>query len=411
MVTVAKEMQKASLAIPLLIGGATTSKIHTAVKIDPYFSQPVIYVRDASKVSTVVSEFLSTENKDSFRKKIKKEYADIREEYLSNISETNYVSLKIARENRLLTKWEEVTFFQPQFLGNKYFIDQPLDELVPYIDWTFFFHSWKISGKYPFIFEDTIKGKEAKKLFDDAQKMLSLIIREKMLRANAALAFYPANSSGDDVMLFTNDFRNVSLARLSFLRNQQLKDKGTPNLCLSDFIAPDGYKDYIGIFAVTAGLDIDKWIKHYTDQMDDYSSIMLKFLADRLAEAFAELLHHKVRTQYWGYEKSKDLPMEQILMGKYNGIRPAPGYPACPEHSEKRTIFDLMEVEKNCGINLTESFSMIPAASVSGYYFSHPFSQYFQVGKIGKDQVKDYAERKSISFNEAEKLLSASLNY
>jgi 5-methyltetrahydrofolate--homocysteine methyltransferase len=359
----------------------------------------------------VVNELLSKENKDIYRRRIKNEYAEIREEYLRNISETKYISLQNARQNRLIPPWDEVTFFQPLFLGHRYLIDQPLDDLVSYIDWSYFFHSWKINGKYPAIFEDPVKGKEAKKLFDDAQKMLSLIIKDKMLSANAAFSFYPANSRDDDVMLFSDDYRRECIANFCFLRNQQLKDAGVPNLCLSDFIAPEGYKDNIGIFAVTAGLDMDKWVKEFSDNQDDYSSLMLKILADRLAEAFAEFLHHKVRTEYWGYEKSASLRLEEMFMGKYSGIRPAPGYPACPEHSEKQKIFNLLEVEKNCGISLTENFSMIPAASVSGYYFSHPFAQYFQVGKIGLDQVKDYALRKSISFNEAEKLLSASLNY
>ncbi len=232
-----------------------------------------------------------------------------------------------------------------------------------------------------------------------------------MLRANAALAFYPANGLGDDVVLYKNNLRNEPLATLCFLRNQQLKPMGTSNLCLSDFIAPEGYKDYKGMFTVKTGLDMEKWAQQFKDAGDDYSSIMLKLLADRLAEAFAEYLHQKVRTQYWAYAKNENLSMESILAGKYQGIRPAPGYPACPEHSEKSVMFNIMEIEKHCGITLTENFAMYPAASVSGYYFSHPFAQYFQVGKIGIDQVKDYAKRKSISFAEAEKLLSSSINY
>ncbi len=411
MVIVAKEMQRENINIPLLIGGATTSKIHTAIKIDPNYSRPVVYVRDASKVAGVVNELLSIENKDGFIERTKEEYSKIRKEYLNSKDETNYISLKIARENKLSVDWDLVPCFQPAFLGNKYFIDQPIDELIPYIDWTFFFHSWKITGKYPAIFEDPFKGPEAKKIFDDAQTMLSLIIEKKMLQANAVLAFFPANSLGEDVVLFKDDSRREELAKLCFLRNQQLKETGTPNLCLSDYIAPEGYQDYLGTFAVTAGIDSEQWAKYFTDQLDDYSSIMLKFLADRLAGAFAEMLHYKVRTQYWGYAKSENLGTEELLREKYQGIRPAPGYPACPEHSEKRVLFDLMEVEKNCGMTLTESYAMYPAASVSGYYFSHPFSQYFQVGKISKDQVVDYARRKSISLEAAEKLLATSLNY
>jgi 5-methyltetrahydrofolate--homocysteine methyltransferase len=411
MVVVAKVMQRENINIPLLIGGATTSKIHTAVKIDPNYSGPVVYVRDASKVAGVVSELLSSENNIPFIERTKNHYSEIREEYLNSKAETNYISLRMARDNKLSADWQEVTFFKPEFLGNKYFIDQSLVELIPFIDWTFFFHSWKVTGKYPAIFEDPIKGVEAKKLFEDAQKMLSRILEEKMLRANAVVGFFPANTLGDDVVLYKDDTRKEELSKLCFLRNQQLKEKGTANLCLSDYIAPEGYNDYIGTFSVTAGLDSEKWVKYFTDQLDDYSSIMFKFLADRLAEAFAEFLHQKVRKQYWGYAKTENLGTVEMLKEKYQGIRPAPGYPACPEHSEKRVLFDLMEVEKNCEITLSENFSMFPAASVSGYYFSHPFAQYFQVGKISKDQVIDYANRKSVSFETAEKLLATSLNY
>jgi 5-methyltetrahydrofolate--homocysteine methyltransferase len=411
MVMVAKEMQRENISIPILIGGATTSKIHTAVKIAPNYSHPVVYVRDASKVAGVVSELLSADNRANFIEKTKQEYSDIREEYLNSKVETNFISLQLARENKPLVNWDDVVFTKPDFLGCKYLLDQSLSELIPYIDWTFFFHSWKLSGKYPSIFQDPLKGEEAQKLFADAQSMLTNIIEKKMLRANAVLAFYPANSNGDDVILYKDDSRQEELHRLCFLRNQQMKDTGVPNLALSDFIAPVGFNDYIGTFAVTAGLDSEKWVDHYTEQLDDYSSIMLKFLADRLAEAFAEYLHHRARTDFWGYVKQETLIPKDMLHEKYQGIRPAPGYPACPEHSEKEVLFKLMDVEKNCGISLTESYSMYPAASVSGYYFSHPFSQYFQVGKIGKDQVIDYAKRKSISVEAAEKLLAASLNY
>jgi 5-methyltetrahydrofolate--homocysteine methyltransferase len=411
MAFLAKEMKRQNFKIPLIIGGATTSKIHTAIKIDSVYGGPVVHIRDASKLAGVTKMLLSPEGRDNFINKIKLEYSDVREDYLRNKSGLIYVSLQRAGENKLHLDWDQVQFCKPEFIGSKYFLDQQISELIPFINWTFFFNSWKITGRIPEIFSDALKGDEAGKLYDDAQKLLDFIVKKKMLRANAAVAFYPANSNGDDIILCMDNFRKEELARLYFLRNQQNMPNGEPNLCLADFIAPEGYEDYIGMFAVTSGLDMEKWVKHFGDQQDDYNSIMLKVLADRLSEAFAEYLHEKVRKQYWGYSGDENLEKEDLFKEKYQGIRPAPGYPACPDHSEKKTLFDIMEVEKNCGISLTENYAMSPAASISGYYFSHPMSHYFQVGKIGKDQVRNYALRKSISLETAEKLLSTSLNY
>jgi 5-methyltetrahydrofolate--homocysteine methyltransferase len=304
---------------------------------------------------------------------------------------------------------EKGRLYRPPFIGTKYLTDYPLYEITHFIDWTFFFHAWKISGKYPAIFEDPLKGVEARKLFDDAQTLLKQIIDEKMVQANGVFGFFPANATGDSIEL-TIDGKEKTM--LHFLRNEEEKEAGIPNLSLADFIAPKaaGYSDYIGLFAVTAGLDIEKWVKYYEDQNDDYNAIMVKILADRLAEAFAELLHYKVRKEYWGYAKDENLSVEEIIHEGYSGIRPAPGYPACPEHSEKVTIFDLLDANK-AGITLTENYAMYPAAAVSGYYFAHPDAQYFAISRISHEQLEDYASRKNIPVMEAERLLASNLNY
>jgi len=298
-------------------------------------------------------------------------------------------------------------------LGVKVFKNFDLREIRKYIDWTFFFHAWKINGKYPQIFEDPIKGSEAKKVFDDAQVLLDKIIENKMLQAEGVIGFYPCNSVGEDVEIYSDEHRSKTINHLRFLRNQQLKAEGYSNLSLADFIRPKESEvvDYIGGFAVTCGIGIEKWVKQYEEDLDDYSAIMLKILADRLAEAFAELMHEEVRKHEWAYIPDESLNIKELLKEAYQGIRPAPGYPACPEHSEKKTLFNLLEVDKHIPITLTENFSMYPAASVSGYYFSHPESQYFNVGRIGKDQVIDYAKRKNLSVEETERLLNSNLNY
>jgi 5-methyltetrahydrofolate--homocysteine methyltransferase len=413
MVHVAKEMQRQGFVQPLLIGGATTSEVHTAVKIDPQYAAPVIHVRDASKSTGVLANLLSREKHKTYAEQVKHQYRTLRKNHETNRSQQSYLTLKEARENRLRTDWTGIRIRKPLFTGNKYFHDYPLEELRNYIDWTFFFHAWKLNGKYPSIFEDPVKGAEAKKLFDDALHMLDEITGKKMLLARGAIGFYPCHSSGDDVELFTDESRNRRKAVFHFLRNQQKKEDGTPNLCLSDFIAPKekNITDYIGFFAVTAGLGLEEWVGHFESQMDDYSAILFKILADRLAEAFAERMHELVRKEYWGYAADEDLGITGMLKEEYLGIRPAPGYPACPEHSEKRAIFDLLDVEKQAGITLTENYSMYPAASVSGYYFAHPQSRYFAIGRIGKDQVMDYAKRKNLPAEQVEKLLNVNLNY
>ncbi len=302
---------------------------------------------------------------------------------------------------------------KPPFLGNKYFFDYPLSEIAGYIDWTFFFHSWKINGKYPEILEDPIKGEEAWKLLNDAKSMLDKIIDKKMVSANGVIGLFPANSVNDDIEIYSDENRKEKLAVFRFLRNQQQKEKGIPNLSLSDFVAPlqSGLIDYMGGFAVTAGIGLEKWTRQFELENDDYSSIMLKVLADRLAEAFAELIHYRVRTEFWGYAYEEKFNIRKMLREEYRGIRPAPGYPACPEHSEKKTLFNLLDPEQKVGINLTENFAMYPAASVSGFYFAHPLSQYFNVGKIGLDQIHNYAERKNENISLIEKWLNSNLNY
>jgi 5-methyltetrahydrofolate--homocysteine methyltransferase len=413
MVHVAKEMQRMGLSFPLLIGGATTSEIHTAVRIDPQYSAPVIHVRDASRSAGVLSGLLSSENQKAYGEKIKLRYQDLRKQYENSRSESQFVSLREARENRLKLMFEPDVIQKPSFTGNKYFYDFPLEELRAFIDWTFFFHAWKMNGRYPAIFKDPVKGAEARKLFDDAQKMLDEMVMKKMILAKGAIGFYPCNSSGDDIEIYADEKRSKTIATFRFLRNQQKKEDALPNLCLADFIAPGdkGPVDYIGCFAVTTGLGLEEWASYYESQLDDYSAILVKILSDRLAEAFAERLHQLVRKEFWGYAREETLDLTAILKEEYQGIRPAPGYPACPEHSEKNLLFSLLDAEKHTGISLTENFAMYPAASVSGFYFAHPESHYFALGKIGKDQVTDYARRKNISLELAEKLLNTNLNY
>ncbi|MBP6977954.1 MAG: methionine synthase [Bacteroidales bacterium] len=413
MAHVASEMERQGCTIPLLIGGATTSEMHTAVKIAPAYSGPVIHVRDASKSVGVASGLLSPVTKSSFLTDISTRYEGLRSKYGSMQAEMRYISLEEARKNKLRVDWKNVHIHRPQITGNISFPDYSPEEIKYCIDWTFFFGAWKVPGKYPAILEDPLRGDEAKRLFEDAQALLEEIIQERLLRASGVIGIYPASAIGDDVQVYRDDSRREILTTFHFLRNQQLREDGSPNLCLADFIAPvdSGRVDYIGGFAVTAGLDIEKGLEKYAAQHDDYKSIMLKILADRLAEAFAELLHLRVRKEFWGYVADEGLDLPAILKEEYTGIRPAPGYPACPEHSGKRTLFDLLQVEQNAGISLTESYMMVPAASVSGYYFAHPFARYFNLGRIGRDQVTDYARRKGIDLQSAEKLLNQHLNY
>ena len=413
MVHVAREMKRLGFTIPLLIGGATTSEIHTAVKVDPQYDFPVVHVRDASKSAGVLANLLSEDKNEAYRQKVKSHYQAMRKQYEASRTDTKYISLNEARDNRLRLEWDPGTIVRPAFTGNRYFNDFPLSELIDYIDWTFFFHAWKLNGKYPSIFEDPVKGEEARKLFDDAQKMLQEIVSKKMVTAKGAIGFYPCSSAGDDIEVYRDDQRKELLMTFHFLRNQQKKETGEPNLCLADFVVPKDQRmtDYIGLFSVTAGLGLEKWVDYYTKENDDYSSILLKILTDRLAEAFAERMHQLVRKEFWGYAKDETLDTRGLLKEEYIGIRPAPGYPACPDHSEKRILFDLLEVEKHAEILLTENYAMYPAASVSGFYFANPGSRYFALGKVAKDQILDYANRKSCSFEEAELLLNSNLNY
>ena len=412
MVNVAKEMERQGFKLPLLIGGATTSKTHTAVKVEPQYSAPVVHVLDASRSVTVASTLLSSESDDrsNYILDIKADYERIRKQRVGKKSNRRSISLKKARANKVKIDWNNHQPLVPQFTGTKVFDNYSIEELADYIDWTPFFSSWQLVGKFPAIFEDKIVGKEAKKLYHDAQAMLRQIIDEKWLTAKAVIGLFPANAvDGDDVEIY-NDDKTVS-HQLHFLRQQNKKAPGLPNFSLADFVAPKGKEDYIGAFAVTAGIGIEKHVKRFEEAHDDYNAIMLKALADRLAEAFAERMHERIRKEFWGYGVDEAFSNDELIKEKYQGIRPAPGYPACPEHTEKGTLFDMLRVEESIGIKLTESYAMYPAASVSGWYFSHPSSKYFGLGKIQKDQVEDYANRKGMSLEEAEKWLSPVLAY
>ncbi len=412
MVHVAKEMERLGMTTPLLIGGATTSRIHTAVKIAPNYSGPVVHVLDASKSVPVASELISKETRDAFASRIRKEYDEARIDHAGRQKEKNYISIAQARQKKVVIDWSAFTPHKPNALGVTVFKDYPLEEIRPYIDWTPFFSTWMLKGKFPAIFDNAVIGEEARKLYNDANAMLDEIISAGSLKANGIVGLFPATSvEHDDVKIL--DESGKELTTFHFLRQQGKKAADVPNLSLADFVAPSdsGKTDYMGGFAVTAGDGLDAIVKKYEADQDDYNSIMAKALADRLAEAFAELLHEKVRRDLWGYAKGETLDTEGLIKESYDGIRPAPGYPACPDHTEKRLLFDLLAVEKNTGIILTESFAMYPAAAVSGFYFSHPDSKYFGLGKIEKDQVEEYAARKGFSIEEMEKWLAPNLNY
>ncbi len=412
MVNVAKEMERQGFDIPLLIGGATTSRIHTAVKVGPCYSNSVVHVLDASKSVTVASSLLSDERENTISS-FKKEYAQLAENHASRGQQKTYISFEEALDNRLQIDWNNAEIHRPNQLGVQVFKDFDLSEIRKYIDWTPFFSTWMLKGKYPNIFEDAVVGEEAKKLYDDAQEVLDELIAGKELKANAVIGIFPANNvGGDSVEIYNDESRTEVLTTFHHLR-QQLKKAGTqPNLSLADFIAPKGVKeDYTGFFAVTTGGGIETLLAEAEKDHDDYRSIMIKAIADRLAEAFAELMHHKVRTEIWGYTEDEQLSNEELIREKYQGIRPAHGYPACPDHTEKPVLFDLLNVEEHTGISLTESNAMYPASSVSGMYFANSSSKYFQVGNIGKDQVKAHAERKDMKESEVEKWLQSNLNY
>lgn len=409
MVYIASELERQNLDFPLLIGGATTSKAHTAVKIDLKYKNAVVHVNDASRAVNVVSSLLGDRNKE-YVADLKNDYSDFREKFLNRQVDKDYISIEEARKNKFKIDWENEEIFEPNQLGVTIIENQDLRELLPFIDWSPFFRSWDLHGKYPNILEDEVVGAQAKELFKDAQVILNRILDEKLLTAKAIFGIFKANSDeSDDIIIY--DENNHEQAKFLTLRQQAQRSKGKDYLALSDFIAPQssGKTDYMGAFCVSAGFGTDELAAEYEKANDDYNAIMVKALADRFAEAYAEFLHKKVRTEYWGYANQENLSNEDLIAEKYKGIRPAPGYPACPDHLEKKTIWNLLKVEENTGVFLTESLAMFPTASVSGYYFGSPHAKYFGLGKITEDQLEDYAARRGCSIEEAKKWLSPNL--
>ncbi len=409
----AAEMTREGFDIPLLIGGATTSRAHTAVKIAPNYDHGVVYVTDASRAVGVAGDLVSADRRDAYLEKVAEDQAKVRASYGEGGSKTPRIAIADARANAFAPDWSTYIPPKPSFTGVRVFEDFDLETLAGYIDWTPFFQTWELAGRYPQILDDPIVGEPARALFNDAQKMLARIINEQPIRANGVVGFWPANARGDDVVLFCDENRTEEVATFHGLRQQIKKRDRGANYCLSDFVAPEatGLQDYIGAFAVTAGIGEDEFADSFDARHDNYSSILSKALADRLAEAFAECLHEKVRRELWGYAPDEDLSTEELIKETYRGIRPAAGYPAQPDHTEKETLFRLLNAEDNAGIRLTESFAMSPGASVSGLYFSHPQSLYFGVGKIDADQVQDYAQRKKMERAETERWLAPILNY
>ncbi len=413
MIHVAAEMKRRKLNTPLLIGGATTSRVHTAVKIDPAYGGPVIHVTDASRSVGVAGKLLSPEARPQFIDGIKEDYEQLRTEHASKTSKVEYLPLQTARDNRFTCDWGKAELPKPKKPGVFSFKHYPLEKIRPYIDWSPFFHAWELRGRYPDILDDKNAGPQARSLFDDAQKLLDRIIAEKLLQAHAVIGLFPANSDGDDIKIWEDESRSQVKTVFHMLRMQTRRAANQPNFCLSDYVAPEssGRCDYFGAFASTAGFGIEAPLKEFEKAHDDYNAILLKALADRLAEAFAEHLHEKIRREYWGYAPEEKLTNEQLIRCLYRGIRPAPGYPACPEHTEKEILFRLLNAEKEASVHLTESHAMMPAASVCGFYFSHPDARYFAVGKIARDQIEDYAARKGVAPETAEKWLAPWLAY
>ncbi len=413
MVHLAKEMERQRFRVPLLIGGATTSKTHTAVKIAPSYSGAVVHVLDASRSVGVVSSLLSADQKSPFVGEIRSEYQKVREAHRLKHGDKRLSTLEEARRNRFRIDWHESAITPPSFLGTQVFHDFPLEKIRERIDWTPFFQTWEMKGSYPQIFQHPEYGGEAKKLFQDAQKLLNDIITHKRLSAQGVIGFFPANSLGDDIEVYADESRSSVLTIIHTLRQQMKKDEERSNYALADFIAPKerGMKDYIGGFAVTAGVGLEELVQKFEREHDDYNAILAKALADRLAEGFAELMHERVRKEFWGYAPEENFSNEELIREKYRGIRPAPGYPACPDHTEKPILFELLNVSGQTAIRLTESCAMLPAASVSGYYFAHPQARYFGVGKIGRDQVMDYARRKGMEISTMERWLAPNLGY
>ncbi|KQS93607.1 methionine synthase [Chryseobacterium sp. Leaf394] len=409
MVYIASELERQNLNFPLLIGGATTSKAHTAVKIDLKYKNAVVHVNDASRAVNVVSSLLGDRNKE-YVDDLKNDYSDFREKFLNRQVDKNYVTIEDARRDKFKIDWENEEIFTPNNLGIQVFENQDLEELIPFIDWSPFFRSWDLHGKYPNIFDDKVVGEQAKELFADGQKILKKIVDEKLLVAKAVFGIFKANSTEtDDILIY--DENNQEKVKFLTLRQQVQKSKGKDYIALSDFIAPksSGKTDYMGAFCVCTGFGTDELSDQYEKDNDDYNAIMVKAIADRFAEAYAEFLHKKVRTEYWGYANQENLSNEELIAEKYKGIRPAPGYPACPDHLEKHAIWDLLKVEEEIGVYLTESLAMFPTAAVSGYYFGSPHAKYFGLGKISEDQLKEYSVRKGISLQEARKWLNPNL--
>ncbi len=414
MVTVAKEMERLDIALPLMIGGATTSKVHTALKIEPQFKQDqVVYVQDASRAVGVAQHLLSQESKSSYVADIQSEYEKIRTERSKHTKVIRTHDIGVCRDNRVRIDWQSFVADVPTFLGLKTFDDYDLKKLIERIDWTPFFSAWELAGKYPRILEDEVVGEEARKLYADAQKMLATIVDERWLEARGVIGLFPVNAVGDDIEVYADDSRQKVTHVLHHLRQQDQKRNGKPNYCLSDFIAPkeSGKADYMGGFAVTTGHKIEEKLKEFEAEHDDYQGIMLKILADRLAEAFAEHMHERVRKEFWAYEPDESLENDDLIKEKYRGIRPAPGYPACPDHTEKATLWNMLEPDQNAGMSVTESFAMLPTAAVSGWYFAHPESRYFPVVRVQKDQIEDYAERKGQDLMTTERWLQSVLGY
>jgi len=413
MCTVASEMERLEMKTPLLIGGATTSKVHTAVKIAPNYTGPLVYVLDASRAVGVAGQLIGETTREAYAADIAKEYHDMRVKYENRDKSDNQVSINEARANKFQIEWKNYIPEAPKFKGLKTFENYDLSDLVERIDWTPFFRTWELAGNYPAILTDKVVGESATELFHDAEVMLQKIVDEKWLKAKAVIGFWPANSIGDDVELYADESRDEVIDTVHFVRQQMKKRSGKANMCLADFIAPKetGIKDYFGGFAVTAGIGIEEKLELFKGAHDDYNDILLKALADRFAEAFAEHMHERVRKEFWGYAVDESFNNNDLIKEKYRGIRPAPGYPACPDHTEKTGLFTLLNARQNAGIDLTDSMAMMPASSVSGYYFAHPESQYFGIGKISKDQVKDYAKRKDMDLRMAERWLAPNLAY
>jgi 5-methyltetrahydrofolate--homocysteine methyltransferase len=413
MCTVASEMERLEMKTPLLIGGATTSKVHTAVKIAPNYTGPLVYVLDASRSVGVAGQLIGETTREAYAADIAKEYHDMRVKYENRDKSDNQVSINEARANKFQIEWKNYIPEAPKFKGLKTFENYDLSDLVERIDWTPFFRTWELAGNYPAILTDKVVGESATELFHDAEVMLQKIVDEKWLKAKAVISFWPANSIGDDVELYADESRDEVIDTVHFVRQQMKKRSGKANMCLADFIAPKetGIKDYFGGFAVTAGIGIEEKLELFKGAHDDYNDILIKALADRFAEAFAEHMHERVRKEFWGYAVDESFNNNDLIKEKYRGIRPAPGYPACPDHTEKTGLFTLLNARQNAGIDLTDSMAMMPASSVSGYYFAHPESQYFGIGKISKDQVKDYAKRKDMDLRMAERWLAPNLAY